>query len=136
MRAAQYRLPRAQGDTEDGELVLFFFGKGRGGGVDDNVARWCGQFTQPDGRSSREVATITTRTVNGLRVTSVDVGGTYAGMRPGGAAAEAKAGFRMLAAVVEGTEGPWFWRAVGPAATIARAKGDFDALLASVEAHP
>ncbi|HJQ85393.1 MAG TPA: hypothetical protein VKA21_15005 [Candidatus Binatia bacterium] len=133
VRAGQWRIPGADG-TGDGELVLFFFGRGKGGGVDDNLERWYGQVEQPDKRPSREAAVVTTRTVNGLRVTSVDVAGTYRGMGIGGPA-EPKPGSRLLAAVVEGADGPWFFRAVGPAATIAAAKGSFDGLLASLEAH-
>ena len=36
VRAAQYRIPRAAGDGEDGELVLFFFGKGKGPSAPSN----------------------------------------------------------------------------------------------------
>jgi hypothetical protein len=37
--------------------------------------------------------------------------------------------------MIEGEEGPWFFRATGPQATIAQAKPGFDAMLASLEAH-
>ena len=134
VRAAQWRIPRSEGDAADAELVLFYFGKGKGGGTQENLDRWYGQFTQPDGRPSRDAAVVTMRTVNGLRVTSVDLAGTYRAQMGGGEAAP-KSGSRMLAAVVEGEDGPWFFRAVGPAATVARVKAEFDALLASVEAH-
>jgi hypothetical protein len=132
VRAAQFRIPRAEGDPEDGELVLFFFGASKGGGVEDNLTRWYGQFTQPDGRPSRDAATLTIRTVRGLKVTAVDLAGTYAGMGPG---SQPKPGMRLLAAIVEGSGGPWFWKAVGPAATLAQAKPGFDALLDSLAAH-
>ena len=56
MRAAQFRVPQADGDAEDGELVLFFFGKEQGGSADQNVERWTGQFTQPDGKPSKDAA--------------------------------------------------------------------------------
>jgi hypothetical protein len=135
MRAAQYRLPRAAGDAEDGELVLFFFGPGRGGGAEENLERWYGQFTQPDGRPSRDAAVVTIRTVNGLRVTAVDLAGSFRGAGMGVPAGPEKPAFRMLGAVVEGEGGPWFFKAVGPQATIEAAKADFDALLLSVEAH-
>jgi hypothetical protein len=133
VRAAQWKIPGAGSD--DGELVLFFFGKGKGGGVQDNVDRWLGQFTEPDGRSSRDAAVTTIRTVNGLRLTSVDVAGTYRGAPMGGGSAQPKPEQRMLAAVVEGDDGPWFFKAVGPRATMEQAKAGFDELLASVEAH-
>jgi hypothetical protein len=132
VRAAQYRIPRAAGDREDGEIVLFYFGESKGGGVQDNLDRWYGQFTQPDGRPSRDAATLTVRTVHGLKVTAVDLAGTYTGMGPG---ARPMPGTRMLAAVVEGTGGPWFFKAIGPAATMAAAKAAFDEVLGSLEAH-
>jgi hypothetical protein len=131
VRAAQYRIPRAGGDTDDGEIVLYFFGPNRGGGVDENVTRWYGQFSQPDGRASKDVAVRTTRKVRDLDVTLVDLSGTYAGM--GGVPPAPNR--RMLAAVVEGKGGPWFWKAIGPAATIDAAKPGFDELIGSLESH-
>jgi hypothetical protein len=132
MRAAQYRIPRAEGDPDDGEIVLFFFGPNRGGGVEENLNRWYGQFTQPDGKASKDVAVKTTRKVRDLDVTLVDLSGTYAGMGPGAAPAPNR---RMLAAIVEGKGGPWFWKAIGPAATIETAKAGFDQLIDSLELH-
>src|SRR5262245_46699588 len=72
-RAAQFRLPRAASDTDDADAILFFFGVGKGGSAQDNLDRWYGQFEQPDGRPSKDAATVTTRTVHGLRVTAVDL---------------------------------------------------------------
>jgi hypothetical protein len=136
MRAAQFRVPHTGNDAEDGELVLFFFGRGQGGSADQNVARWTGQFTQPDGKPSTDAAVVTIRTVNGLKQTSVDVGGTYKPAPMGGAGGADKPGWRLLGAVVEGDGGPWFWRLTGPDATVAAAKPRFEALLASLGAHP
>ena len=136
VRAAQYKIPHAASDSEDGELILFFFGKGKGGGVQDNLDRWYGQFTQPDGKPSRDAAVLTVRTVNGLRVTAVDLSGSYTAMAgPMQQKSEPRSGYRMLGAIVEGEEGPWFFKATGPSATMDAAKPDFDALLQSVEAH-
>ncbi len=80
MRVAEYVLPRAAGDTEDGELIVYFFG-GSGGSVDANIERWLGQMQQPDGRASRDVATRSTRVINGLNVTTLDLAGTYTSPR-------------------------------------------------------
>src|SRR6185295_133472 len=55
LRPAQWKIPRVGEDEDDGTLVLYFFGEGKGGGV-ENVDRWYGQFTQPDGRPSRDAA--------------------------------------------------------------------------------
>jgi hypothetical protein len=135
VRAAQYTIPKAAGDPEDGEFILFFFGKGKGGGVEDNLERWYGQFAQPDGKASKDVAVVTIRTVNGLHVTTVDLSGTYTAMMGPGQKAEPKAGYRMIGAIIEGDEGPWFVKATGPLATIDAARHDIDTLLQSVEAH-
>ncbi len=134
-RAAQFQLPRAAGDTADAELVLFFFGSGKGGSAQDNLERWYGQFTKPDGRAAKDVAVVTMRTVNGLHLTAVDLAGTYVAPAMAGGGKVGASGFRMLAAVVEGEGGPWFFKALGPEATIGAVKADFDALLASLEAH-
>jgi hypothetical protein len=134
-RAAQWKIPHTAEDKDDGSLVLYFFGEGKGGGVQENLDRWYGQFTQPDGRPSKDAAVITMKTVNGLRVTAVDLSGSYEGMAMGGGKDAPKAGYRMLAAVIEGEGGPWFWKTIGPEATMAAAKSGFDAMLASLEAH-
>ena len=133
VRAAQWRIPHTDGEGDDGELVLFYFGKGKGGTTQENLDRWYGQFTQPDGRPSRDAALITIRTVNGLRVTSLDLAGTYRPQMGGDAAP--KSGSRMLAAGIEGENGPWFLRLVGPAAVVGQAKTGFDALIPTLEAH-
>jgi hypothetical protein len=135
MRAAQFRVPHAVADAEDGELVLFFFGAGQGGSAEQNVDRWTGQFTQPDGKPSKDAAVVTIRTVNDLKQTSLDVAGAYKPAPMGGAGGAEKPGWRLLAAVVEGPGGPWFWRLTGPQATVAAVKPQFDALLASLDAH-
>jgi hypothetical protein len=41
MRLAQFAIPAAKGDKEEGELTLFF---GFGGGAKANIDRWIGQF--------------------------------------------------------------------------------------------
>jgi hypothetical protein len=135
MRAAQFRVPRAQGDAEDAEAVLFFFGTGKGGSAEDNLTRWYGQMTQPDGKPSKDAGVVTIKTVRGLKVTALDLPGTYKGMPAPGSPATAKSGYRLLAAAIEGGNGPWFFRVVGPDATVKAAKPGFEALLASVEAH-
>ena len=66
MRVAVWELT---GDDAPAEVVIFYFGEGSGGGVEANLARWFGQFEQPDGSSTRDRATITERTVNGLELT-------------------------------------------------------------------
>jgi len=133
LRTAQFTLPRARGDDEDGELILFTFEDPRGGGTLSNaIERWYSQFTQPDGRPSREVAVVTTRKVRDLDVKIVDLSGTYRAQM-GPMEHPSRPGYRLLGAVVEGQGGPWYWRAVGPSKTIEKAKKGFDATIDSLE---
>ena len=133
-RAAQYRLPPAPGDDAETDFAVFFQGEGKGGTAAENLERWYARFAQRDGRPSKEAAIVTTRTVGDLRVTAVDLSGTWvgAGAQPSGAGVS---GYRLLGAFVEGTGGPWILEILGPAATVQLAKADFEALLGSLEAH-
>jgi hypothetical protein len=131
MRVAQYTLPRAAGDAEDAELIVYYFG-GQGGSVEANLNRWLSQMEQPDGRPSKAVATTSTMTANGLKVTVLDVSGRYvAEVAPGSPTRHDKPGFRMKAAVVETPGGPYFVKLTGPAKTIARWNTSFDGFLKS-----
>ena len=130
MRVAQWEL---LGDDASAEVVIFYFGEGGGGGVDANLDRWFGQFEQPDGSSTRDQATITERSVNGLELTIADMRGTFvAPVRPGVRERSHRPGHRMIAAVVEGGSGPWYIRVLGPEATITKWKASVDAFLSSL----
>ena len=120
MRIAEFALPHADGDGEDAQLVIYYFG-GEGGSVDANLQRWVGQMQQPDGRPSNAVAKKETRSVNGLSVTLLDVSGTYvAEMAPGAVAHNNKPNFRLRAGVVETRNGPYFIKLTGPAKTVGK----------------
>lgn len=134
MRAAQFTIPGAGQEGEPGELVLFFFGAGQGGGTQANIDRWTAQFSLEDGSPAKDKAVTESRTYGPFKVTTVRVDGTYAGasMMPGMAGGESSPGYRMWAAVVEGTGGPWFFKAVGPQKVIEDADPAFAMLLGSV----
>ncbi|HJS25016.1 MAG TPA: hypothetical protein VJ751_11730 [Pyrinomonadaceae bacterium] len=134
MRVAQYRLPKAEGDTENGSVVLYYFGQGQGGSTAANIERWVGQMKQADSGSSKAVAREESFEVNGLKVTTVDVAGTYvAETTPGSGSFENKPGHRLLAAVVETPNGPYFLKLVGPEKTVARWNESFLGFLKSFE---
>ena len=133
MRVAQFVLPRAAGDAADADLVVYYFG-GSGGTVEANIERWLGQMRQPDGKPSSAVAKRDTRTVNGLKVTLVDVSGTYiAEMTPGSPQRHNSPNFRLRAAVIETPNGPYFIKLTGPSRTIAAADKAFEQFLGSVK---
>jgi hypothetical protein len=131
MRVAEFVVPRAQGDPEDGELIVYFFG-GTGGSVDANVQRWIGQFQQPAGAPAD--GRRTTLSVGDLKITTVDVRGTYvAEVRPGSTERHDKPDFRMRAAVVETPRGPYFVKFTGPARTVEAASAGFEGFIKSLK---
>ena len=131
-RVAQFGLPRASGDSEDAELVVYYFGD-EGGAVEANLERWTNQMLQPDGRSSSDVATTTSFEVVGMSVTVLDVPGIYtAEVQPGSGMRYYKRGFRLKAAVVETSAGPYFFKLTGPGRTVTERESAFNALLSTV----
>lgn len=132
MRKASYVIPRAEGDTEDGELTVFYFGPGQGGSIDANVDRWVGQFgsVKPGDvkRADREA--------NGLRQHTVELeSGTFsAGMGMGmGSSGKAKENYGLVGGIVESPSGAYFFKMTGPSKTVKRAKPDFYKLLDSIK---
>lgn len=134
MRVAQYRLPRAEGDAEDGSLVLYYFGQGQGGSTAANIERWVGQIKQADGSSSADKAKEERFEANGLKISTVDIAGTYvAETTPGSGTFENKPGYRLRAAVVETPKGSYFVKLIGPEKTVAHWNDSFTSYLQSFE---
>lgn len=133
MRKAQYVLPHADGDSEDASLIVYYFG-GQGGGTHEaNLDRWAGQFEQPDGSSSAEAITSSERTIAGMSVFDATVSGTYvAETAPGSGERVNKPGWRMIASIVDTKEGPWYFKLVGPAATLAKWEPSYDTFLKAI----
>lgn len=133
MRVAQYRLPKAPGDTEDASLVLYYFGQGQGGSVTANIDRWISQMKQEDGstaKDSREEHLV----ANGLKVTTVDVSGRYvAETAPGSGTFLNKPAYRLRAAVVETPNGSYFVKLVGPEKTVTQWNDSFGSYIKSFE---
>lgn len=133
MRVAEFTLPRAAGDTEDAQLVVYYF-SGQGGSVEANIERWVGQMQQPGGKPSDAAAKRSTRKVNGLAVTLVDVSGTYvAEMSPGAAEHNNKPHFRLRAGVVETANGPYYIKLTGPEKTVSRWDQAFEQFVGSLK---
>jgi len=125
MRVAQYKLPKADGDSADAELVLYYFGQGQGGSAQANIDRWLNQMQQPDGSPSKEKAKIENLTVNSMPVTTVDVLGKYnGGMASPGATPSATpadmSNYRLRAAIIETPKGSYFVKLTGPQNTVSR----------------
>lgn len=126
MRKAQFSL---SGDGGEAELVLYHFGVGGGGPVQQNLERWAGQMG-----ATIEQSEVTTKEVNGLKISTIAVSGTYSsGMMANSSAP--KPNYRMTASVIEGPGGPWFFKLVGPEATVQAQAESYNAMIDSVKTN-
>ena len=130
MRKASYVVPRAAGDTEDGELTVFYLGPGQGGGIDANVDRWVKQFADAKPSDVKRAD----RQANGLRQHTIELAsGTFsAGMAMGGSGTP-KPNYGLLGGIVEAPTGAYFFKLTGPSNTVNQAKTPFYQLLDSVK---
>jgi hypothetical protein len=131
--AYEFSTPKVEGDARDGRLTVMT----ASGGVEANIDRWLTQFTQPDGKPSKDRAEIKKETIGGQEVHIVDISGTFidrpAGPFSGGAAVN-REGYRMLAAIiVTADHGQHFLKFYGPAKTVAANEKAFDTLVRSVK---
>jgi len=130
MRKASFIVPRAPGDSEDGELTVFYFGPGQGGSIDANVDRWVKQFGDVKPADVKRAD----REANGLRQHTVELeSGTFsAGMMGGGG--KPKDNYGLIGGIVESPSGAYFFKMTGPSKTVKQAKPDFYKLLDSIKA--
>ncbi len=132
MRKASYVVPRAGGDSEDGELTVFYFGPGQGGSIDANVDRWVGQFGEVKPGDVRRAD----RDANGLRQHTVELdSGTFSSGMPGGSS-KAKGNYGLVGGIVETPSGAYFFKMTGPTKTVKQAKAEFYKLLDSIKTAP
>lgn len=131
MRLAQIRL-LAIPDSGHGDALITISGD-IGGSVEDNVARWVGQFSELQGVPTQQDLILSKE---GLRITEVIVTGTYTASMAG-ADAEPQKDTTLYGAVVEGgPEGTVFIKAVGPKQTLAARKGAWDMITRNLRVTP
>lgn len=123
MRKATFKIPKVAGDADDAELAV----SSAGGGVDANIKRWAGQFGGAEPKTEA-------RTVNGLKVTVVEIKGTFASGGMMGAPSAPKDKQMLLGAIVDGGDRLHFFKMTGPEKTVTSAKKDFDKFVASFRA--
>jgi hypothetical protein len=117
MRIAQYRIPRADGDAKDGEVAVF---GNIMGSTQANIERWRGQFTEVvQGKDSLEEITEGVK----AKVTLLDITGKFEGGMGGGMAAHPGGTgeqTRMMAAVIEASDGTFYVKSWGPPGTMGK----------------
>jgi hypothetical protein len=133
MRRAQVS---ASGSAGPAELIVYFFGPKGAGTAKANIDRWIGQFSNPDGSPISD-AKQTTSKVSTFDVTQVEVTGQYAGgMAAAGQPQAPQTGQRLMAAIVSTEGGPYYFKFLGPDATVKEHRAAFDDVIASVISSP
>ena len=126
MRMLQATVPGSAGPAQ---LVGFYFGAGQGGGTEANIQRWVGQVNLAAG-SQPDRGTLQ---ANGLQVTWVEAHGELQPSTTGMGPATAQPGQGLLGAVVEGSNGPWFFKLTGPTKTVQENHDQFMQFLQSLK---
>lgn len=116
MRLAQYTVRGAESALAS-DVVVYFFGEGQGGGIAENLERWKGQFSMPDGKAPYEHVEKEAKTA--FPITIAEYRGTYARGVGAGNDAAAKPGQTLIAAVAETPRGTLFFQLYGPSAAVA-----------------
>lgn len=131
-RIVDYELaiPAVEGNDNDGRVTVM----GAGGSIKDNIGRWIGQFTQPDGKPTRDRAVVEMTKVAGQEVHTVDISGTFNEQFGPFAPAKVRENYRMLGAIIvtDGL-GQYFVKAYGPRETMAANEKLFSEMIKSLK---
>lgn len=123
MRKAELRVPGPAGTGDSGEAIVtvFYFGPGEGGGVQQNVDRWFGQF----GNDREQIGAATAKeTIGKTAVTFARARGTFQSGMPGTPATPIE-GQALLGAILESPSGDVYVKMTGPAPTVDKAEPAF-----------
>ncbi len=120
MRKATFKIPKAGGEPDDAELAI----SSALGGVEQNVKRWEQQFG--DAKAKTEA-----RTINGLKVTIIEIKGKFAAGGMMGQPAPPKDNQMLLGAIVDTGDRQHFFKMTGGDKTVSAAKKDFDKFVAT-----
>jgi hypothetical protein len=113
MIEAEFAVPKLEADETNGRV---------------NIERWHGQFEM-----EKEPAEPVVKEVNKVKVHLVDLSGTYLDTmgNPAGPKSK-KENYRMLAAIIETSEGNYYVKCYGPAATMEKNVEAFNKMIESV----
>jgi hypothetical protein len=122
--AAEFVLPRAAGDNEDGRITV----SSAGGGVNANIDRWKGQFAPLRREAMPEVADVA-----GFTVTLVDYSGDFDNRRGPFAPPDLRPNYRMISAIIPVDAALYFVKATGPENTMATRAEEIRAFVRSLK---
>lgn len=133
-RIYQFELPKAEGDRYDGQLLIFYFGPGGGGGVQANIERWKGMIKPAEGAKEQDTYKVREFKVGSVKVTQLEATGTYIFKRrpfDPNDRGEPRPDYTFIGVIFESPNGPYFIRMVGPKKTIAEHRSGFEEWLKS-----
>ncbi len=129
----EFEAKAVEGDEIGGRVTVM----AAGGSVEDNVKRWYGQFSQPDGSSTEEKAKVKKTVVAGQDVVIADISGTFDD-RPPFAASQGvqRPNYRMMGAIIQTKKaGNYFIKFYGPAKTIGANEAAFNKMVEGLKAE-
>lgn len=129
--AAAFSLPAVEGDDADASVRVTHFPGMKNVPIEAQLNRWYNQFTQPDGKPTKEVAITQSFVMGDVTVTLADIPGAMSG---GGGATMPN--YRMLAAIIEHPKGPHFVKVIGPTKTIEKWKDSVAQYVKSAKVAP
>lgn len=134
MRLTQFKLPKADGDADGAELVVFFFKGGGSGSADQNLERQAKKFEPAPGKDKVEVTVNKEFKVGKLPAVYQDVKGVFQSKFPPfapNAKVTPKPGYRQLYVLFDGPDGQYYLTLLGPEKTVEKHKAAFDGWLGS-----
>jgi hypothetical protein len=125
MLLAEYAIPKAEADKENGRLTVMQ----AGGSVENNVDRWKGQFSKLEKQKQE------TFDIGKVKITFVDFSGTFNESRGMMGPSVTRPNYRMLAAIAEvpGENTMIFAKSYGPEKTIATHADEIKAFIRSLK---
>lgn len=127
MLRAKYTVPKADGDADDGEMGVFYFGPTLGGNKDANFKRWAVQMN-----TTVDEAKTSEKKVGELKLSILDIeDGTFNAGRPMGPKTK-KEGYALVGVIVGTSTGNYFFKLTGPKQTVAKARPDFMKLVEGI----
>jgi len=127
MRKAQLFAGDPSDPAKRAEIVFFHFGPGVGGGVDANIQRWLGQFTQGE-KDPKPI--VEKADVKGTKLTRVRAEGTFASGMPGGPTTP-QPNSALLGVIIESPNGDVFVKMTGPGDVVKANAQNFEDLVKS-----
>ncbi|HJZ90839.1 MAG TPA: hypothetical protein VKE40_08185 [Gemmataceae bacterium] len=130
MRLTQFKLPKAEGDPEDAQLIIFKFAGGSGT-AEQNLQRQRAKFKPAEGKDKVEEKLDKVQ-VGKIEAPYQDLSGTFLSKFPPNAPTAKvteKANYRQLYVILVTDKGDFYPTLVGPAKTVEKHKKEFEEFL-------